>query len=258
MLFYRAALPLSCQTLNYAAGVIRRHHRAISSRWRRLNPAQQALLVLAYLRKGETFADLAAGFAVSTATAWRYVNETVMLLSARAPKLHAALRAAKRSKLAFVVLDGTLIPIDRVAADRPFYSGKHKCHGMNLQVIASPGGDIVWVSGALRGSTHDLRAARIWGIIRELAAAGLIVLADKGYHSAGPPLLTPYRGRGKPASQKEANKAHARSESPRTAGTDPDGSPPRTAGNDTHKSVAGSGVSRAVCPHYVQLLIRLQ
>jgi len=37
------------------------------------------------------------------------------------------------------------------------------------------------VSGALRGSTHDLRAARIWGIIRHLAAAGLIVLADNGY-----------------------------------------------------------------------------
>ena len=73
--------------------------------------------MLAYLRKGETFADLAAGFAVSTATAWRYVNETVMLLSARAPKLRAALRAAAKSKLAFVVLDGTLIPIDRVAAD---------------------------------------------------------------------------------------------------------------------------------------------
>jgi hypothetical protein len=38
-----------------------------------------------------------------------------------------------------VVLDGTLIPVDRVAADRPFYSGKHKKHGMNLQVIARPG-----------------------------------------------------------------------------------------------------------------------
>lgn len=33
---------------------------------------------------------------------------------------------------AYVVLDGTLIPIDRVAAGRPFYSGKHKRHGMNL------------------------------------------------------------------------------------------------------------------------------
>ena len=49
------------------------------------------------------------------------------------------------------------IPIDRVAADRPFYSGKHRRHGMNLQVIASPGGDIVWVSGALPESVHDKR-----------------------------------------------------------------------------------------------------
>lgn len=214
MLFYRAALPLSRKTLNYAAGVIRRHRRAIGSCWRKLNPGQQALLVLAYLRKGETFADLAAGAGISTATAWRYVNEAVALLSARAPKLRKALRAASRRGLAFVVLDGTLIPIDRVAADRPFYSGKHKMHGMNLQVIASPGGDIVWVSGALRGSTHDLRAARIWGIIRQLAAAGLVVLADKGYHGAGQPVITPYRGRGKPASQKDSNKAHARLRAP--------------------------------------------
>jgi hypothetical protein len=34
--------------------------------------------------------------------------------------------------------------IDRVAADRPFYSGKHRRHGMNLQVIASPDGEILW------------------------------------------------------------------------------------------------------------------
>ena len=61
MLFYRAALPLSCKTLNYAAGIIRRHRKAIGSRWRKLNPGRQALLVLAYLRKGETFAELAAG-----------------------------------------------------------------------------------------------------------------------------------------------------------------------------------------------------
>ncbi len=214
MLFYRAALPLSSQTLNYAAGVIRRHRRKIGSPWRKLAPGRQALLVLAYLRKGETFADLAAGFEVSTATAWRYVNETVALLSARAPKLRAALRAATKDKLAFVIIDGTLIPIDRVAADRPFYSGKHKRHGMNLQVISSPDGTIIWVSGALRGSTHDLTAARIWGILRELAASGLIVLADKGYNGAGQPLLTPYRGRNKPTPQKDANRAHAQHRAP--------------------------------------------
>src|SRR5579871_2715948 len=143
MLFYRAALPLSRATLNYLAGVIRRHRRQIGSGWRKLNPGQQALLVHAHLRNGETFAALAAGFGVGTATAWRYVHETVALLAARSPKLDTALRAAERAGHAFVVIDGTLIPIDRVAADRPFYSGKHRKHGMNLQVIASPHGDIL-------------------------------------------------------------------------------------------------------------------
>jgi len=60
MLFYPAALPLSRQTLTYVAGVIRRHRKQIGSPWRKPAPGQQALLVLAYLRKGETFAELAA------------------------------------------------------------------------------------------------------------------------------------------------------------------------------------------------------
>jgi hypothetical protein len=59
--------------------------------------------------------------------------------------------------------------------------------------------------GALPGAVHDLTAARIWGIVRRLAAAGLIVLADKGYIGAGEPVLTPYRGRNKPPSQKAAS-----------------------------------------------------
>jgi hypothetical protein len=214
MLFYPAALPLSAQTLTYTAGVIRRHRKMIGSCWRKLNPGRQALLVLAYLRKGETFAGLAAGFGIGTATAWRYVTEAVALLAARAPKLRRALRDAPQAGHAYVVLDGTLIPIDRVAADRPFYSGKHRRHGMNLQVIATPDGEILWVSGPLPGAVHDLTAARIWGIIRELATAGLIVLADKGYHGAGDHVRTPYRGRNKLASQKDANRAHAQLRSP--------------------------------------------
>ena len=122
MLFYRAALPLSRQTLTYVAGIIRRHRASIGSLWRKLNPARQALLVLAHLHKGETFAQLAAGFGVGTATAWRYVDETVALLAARAPKLRQAVRAAAKA-YPYAVLDGTLILTDRVAADRPFFSG---------------------------------------------------------------------------------------------------------------------------------------
>jgi len=213
MLFYRAALPLSRKTLNYAAGVIRRHRISIGSPWRRLNPGQQALLVLAYLRKGETFAALAAGFGVGPTTAWRYVEETVALLAARAPRLRGAVRDAKKAGYAYVVVDGTLIPIDRVAADRPFYSGKHKKHGMNLQVIADPTGDILWVSGALPGSVHDKKAEWVWGVLAELEAAGLVTLADKGYQGSTWAKI-PYRGKSKPESQKQANKAHAKLRAP--------------------------------------------
>jgi hypothetical protein len=209
VLFYRAALPLSSRTLNYAAGIIRRHLKAIGSRWRKLNPGQEALLVLAYLRKGETFEQLAAGFGIGRTTAWRYVNETVDLLAARAPKLRDAVRDAKRAGHAYVILDGTLIPIDRVARDKPFYSGKHKKHGMNLQVIASPGGDILWVSGPLPGSVHDKKAEWIWGVLYELEKAGLVTLADKGYQGSTWAKV-PYKGRNKPEPQKEANKAHAK------------------------------------------------
>jgi DDE superfamily endonuclease len=214
MLFYPATLPLSRQTLTYLAGIIRRHRAQIGSPWRKLNPAQQGLLVLAYLRKGETFAELAAGFDIGTATAWRYVTETVRLLAARSPRLRTALQDAQRDRHAYVVIDGTLIPIDRVEADRPFYSGKHRCHGMNLQVIATHGGDILWVSGPLPGAVHDLAAARIWGILRELAAADLVVLADKGYHGAGDHIHTPYKGKSNPESQKAANRSHAKLRGP--------------------------------------------
>jgi hypothetical protein len=112
-----------------------------------------------------------------------------------------------------VVLDGTLIPVDRLAADRPFYSGKHKKHGMNLQVIASPDGDILWVSGTLPGSVHDTKAQWIWGVLEELEAASLVTLADKGYQGSAW-AKTPYKGKNKPESQKEANRAHAKLRAP--------------------------------------------
>ena len=47
----------------------------------------------------------------------------------------------------------------------------------------------------------------------ELEAAGLIVLADKGYQESTYAKL-PYKGRNKPESQKQANRAHAKLRSP--------------------------------------------
>ena len=51
----------------------------------------------------------------------RYVTEAVEVLAALAPDLAVVVRAASRK--AFVILDGTLLPIDRIASDRPYHSG---------------------------------------------------------------------------------------------------------------------------------------
>ncbi len=71
------------------------------------------------------------------ATAWRYVREAVDLLAATADDLDAVM--ARIRVLAYAILDGTLVPIDRVADQKPHYSGKHGRHGVNVQVIADPG-----------------------------------------------------------------------------------------------------------------------
>ena len=67
----------------------------------------------------------------------------------------------------------------------------------------------------LKGPGHgDVpRLPDIWGVLAELEAAGLIVLADKGYQGSACAKV-PYKGKNKPASQKEANKAHAKLRSP--------------------------------------------
>ena len=91
------------------------------------------------------------------------------------------------------VLDGTLLPIDRLAADTPYYSGKR--HGMNVQVLTDPLGRLLWASPALPGSSHDLTAARQHGIIEALADAGLTCWADKAYQGVGGPVRAPFRGR---------------------------------------------------------------
>ena len=184
---YPAAVDLSSRTLRYAAGLLRQHRRLIGSRWRKLSPSRQPLLVLAHLRCGDTYTRLAAGFGVGIATLWRYVTELVDLLARSAPDLAAAVQAARRK--AYVVLDGTLVTIDRVGmrtgADRPYYSGKHKRHGLNVQVLTDPAGRLLWASPALPGSVHDLTAARRHRLVHALTGYELPVLAGRGYQVGG-------------------------------------------------------------------------
>ncbi len=203
---------MSNHTLIRLAELIRTRHAERRSRWRKLDSAQQALLVLAHLRNGDTYARLAAGFAVGTTTAWRYVREAVDLLADLADDVHAAVERA--SWLVYTILDGTLIPIDRLADERPYYSGKHKRHGMNVQLLADPMGRLVWASPALPGAVHDVSAARKVGLIDALTSADVKTFADKGYQGAGATIRTPFkRHRHRPwlsRRQRDVNRAHAR------------------------------------------------
>ncbi|MGI5171430.1 transposase family protein [Spirillospora sp. CA-253888] len=205
MLFYRAALDLSRSARTLVADLIRRHRRRVGSRWRRLPRARQALLVLVRLRRNETFAGLAAVFGIGAATAHRYVTEVVDLLAELAPDLRQALRIAARK--AYVILDGTLVATDRLSGvnDRLHYSGKHRRHGMNIQFITGPHGELIWASPALPGSTHDLTAARDHGIITGLTTRAIACYADKGYVGAGGAIGTPYKRkkRRKPGKRKK-------------------------------------------------------
>jgi hypothetical protein len=130
----------------------------------------------------------------------------IALLSAGAEDLETAMRRIRT--LAYAILDGTLIPIDRVADQKPYYSGKHKRHGVNVQVIADAVGRLVWASPALPGATHDLTAARAHGVIEALTSA------DKGYQGARGSVRTPFkRRRFRPKlsrRQKAVNRAHAK------------------------------------------------
>ncbi|MFC8232272.1 transposase family protein [Streptomyces sp. NPDC057284] len=209
MLVYPSGIDVSSSALRFLPDRLSAQRRQSGTRWRRLSAGRQALLALAHLRCGHTYAQLAAGFGVGTTTAYRYVAEAVKLLAALAPNLRAAVKAASRK--AFVILDETLLPIDRIASDRPYYSGKHKKHGMNVQVITDPFGRLLWASAALPGAVHDIKAARTHGIIDVLADADLPCWADRGYQGAGGTVRVPFRGKHRNLSvgQQAVNVAHA-------------------------------------------------
>ena len=210
VLVYPSGVDVSTSTLRYLSARLRARRQEVGTRWRRLPAGRQALLVLAHLRCGHTYAQLAAGFGVGITTAYRYITEAVEVLAALAPTLAEAMKTA--STKAFVILDGTLLPIDRIAADRPFYSGKHKKHGMNVQVITDPTGRLLWASPALPGAVHDIKAARTHGIIDALAEAGVKCWADKAYRGAGGTIRVPYWGRWETlsAGQQAVNRSHAK------------------------------------------------
>jgi hypothetical protein len=132
----------------------------------------------------------------------------------RAPGL---LRALREADLAYVLLDGTLAECDRVGDSRADFSHKHRRHGVNVQVVTDPVGQLLWVSPAMPGRAHDLTAARAHRIIWIFERQGVPVLAERAYMGAGSWVMTPLRrppGRALTPTQQTVNRALSTARAP--------------------------------------------
>ena len=109
---YPVGMSVSSRALTMLSDSLRKRRAQRGTRWRRLDAGEQALLVVAYLRKGETYEDLTAGFGIGTTTVYRYVQEGLAVLAAMAPTVSEVIEKV-RGKV-FVILDGTLLRIARV------------------------------------------------------------------------------------------------------------------------------------------------
>jgi hypothetical protein len=180
---YQVTLPLSRQTLQMVADLIRAHRRQVRSRWRKAGPAGQALVVLAVLRHDQRLADIGGGQGVSASTVRRWVLEVITLLAARARRLGRVLRRLA-ARGAVVLVDGTLIRTRRRTgtANRAHYNGKHKHHGLVVLALTDEDGRLVWVSAVQAGKTADITAARRLRVRDRLHEHDLTPAGDKGFH----------------------------------------------------------------------------
>jgi hypothetical protein len=100
---------------------------------------------------------------------------------------------------------------------RADYAHKQCRHGVNVQVITAPTGQVPWISPALPGRTHDLTAARTHRIIHIRERQGVPVPADRACQGAGSWVTT---GRKRPpggeltVTQRTVNRAPARARAP--------------------------------------------
>jgi hypothetical protein len=214
---FRAGVKVSAGTVSDLAASLRRRHERTGTRWRLLDPVAQAVLVIAFVRTNLTYAELAAGFGISPATCWRGIREGIGVLADRGRRISLAdvARLAAKMGWEYVIVDGVHVPAvtfgRKTGGQRAFYSGKHKRHGLNVQTVCSPDGELLWAAAPLPGATVDITAARKADIAAMLVCL-IGVLADLGYVGWDEKVIT---GRRKPRgkdltpAQRAANRLQA-------------------------------------------------
>jgi hypothetical protein len=156
---------------------------------------------LRWLHDATRVAQLARDAGIGLSTAYRYLHETLAVLAAQAPTVHGALTAASMAGYTHVILDGTVVRTDRCRIAGPtrgvdlWWSGKHRAHGGNVQVLTAPDGWPLWTSDVRPGREHDTtcaqRADGLLEAVQAWTAAGHHALADLGYEALADVLVVP-------------------------------------------------------------------
>jgi hypothetical protein len=202
---YTGVLDVSEDSVLFLSGLlhaerVRRGTRADS---RAVSTYKQAVLVLRWLFDDTRMSQLARDNGIGVSTAYDYRDEAIVVLAAGKPSLHGALLAAKAAGHTHVIVDGTLISTDRIATPGPtrgvdlWWSGKHRHHGGNIQVVSAPDGWPLWTSSVRPGREHDTTAARADPeLLTQIAAwvdDGQLGLADLGYEGEAETLRIPIK-----------------------------------------------------------------
>lgn len=193
MIAHRATLDVPDDLFHIVVCWLSQHRRDHDARpWQRAASCRsQAILVLRCLHDATLIPAAARDICVSRARGYRYFEEAVDVIAEHAPELPAVIARGEAEGWSHLCLDGTLIPTTGCAERSvngwdAWYSGKHKRHGGNLQVLCDPHGFPVWVSQVEPGSTHDITCARrqVFPALNHAAATSLPVLVDLGYRGA--------------------------------------------------------------------------
>lgn len=205
MVTYSAVLTVREETVFFLARLLWLRRAELGTRRgrRALGCYRQAVLVIRWFLDGTRVAQLAVDNGIGGSTAYRALHEGINTLAGCAPDLAQAMAAAKAAGHGHLNLDGTVVRIDRCAAPGPngadlWWSGKHKHHGGNVQVLSDPDGWPIWVSGVRPGREHDTtcakNAAGLMPALEQAALDGVPTLTDLGYEGlAGPALRMPIK-----------------------------------------------------------------
>lgn len=202
---FTCALETRRETVYFVARLIHERCAQVGTRrgTRKLGPFRQAVMVLRWFLDATRVRQLAVDNAIGRTTAYDRLHEAIDLLAALAPDVHEAILAAKAAGATHLNLDGTLIHTDRVATKGPngadlWWSGKHKHHGGNIQVLSDPSGFPGWVSDVRPGREHDTTCAKkAPGLLDALCVSeneyDVPTLTDLGYQNLSPAIRHPHK-----------------------------------------------------------------